>query len=360
MLEILQVAVGIIFVMLLFSLLASTVLEYISGFLSLRGKQLLAAIQNMIGDRTGNEFIEHPFFQQLTVGSKESAKLGKKLRKLPSYINPGTFSSVLLDVLEIDTIEEAQYRIDNLPNAGQRKLLTFLLKQSNGNLLEFKSKIENWFGEVMDRASGSYKRNTQRWLFTIGLGIALIFNADVISIYHNLSVNSTLREVVAGAAGNYVNNNPVPHAPNLDSANVQVARDEIKRLVAENIGALESPLGLGWESVDRNKMDGKWWMYKLMGWFTMALGISFGATFWFEILKKIINIRAAGPAPVNAPLTTTTVTQSTPAQAQTVISSGSVLTHAPPDSLLEAVQSRKTSSPKPRRRRKPKTDSPAG
>ena len=51
--------------MLLFSLLASTVMELIAGYLSLRGKQLVEAIKGMIGSETCDEFIEHPFFQQL-------------------------------------------------------------------------------------------------------------------------------------------------------------------------------------------------------------------------------------------------------------------------------------------------------
>lgn len=338
MLAMLQIVIGIVFVMLLFSLLASTVMEFVAGFLSLRGRQLVAAIQNMIGSETGRDFVNHPFFQQLSIGSKErTSRFGKKKVTLPSYINASTFSAVLLDVLELDSQQEVEAKINSMDNSPLKKVLLFLHKQSGGDALAFKLKMEDWFNEVMDRASGAYKRNSQRWLFVIGLFIACIFNADVIMIYHNLSVNATLREVVEKAATNFVNTQPPPATALAEYPNFDEARKKVGTLVNENIAALESPLGLGWSTVDWSKTDARWWLYKLVGWLTTALAISLGATFWFEILKKLINIRAAGPAPAAAPMTTTVVTQTTPAPAQTVVSAGSALTKPEPDSVFESA-----------------------
>ncbi len=348
MLAMLQVIIGLVFVMLLFSLLASTVLEYIAGFLSLRGKKLIRAIQSMVGSNFSQEFVHHPYFQQLSIGSRERVRVGKANETLPSYINSGTFSSILLDLLEIDTPEELQARIEAMEDGPLKKVVAFLYRQSGGNALIFKQKVEDWFNEVMDRASGNYKRSSQRWLFCIGLTIAIIFNADAIMIYHNLSMSSTLREVVTEAAGNYVNNNPAPQAPNLDSADMNVARAQIGKLINENIASLESPLGLGWTELNPAEMNTMWWLYRIIGWLTTALSISLGATFWFDILKKLINIRASGPAPGQAPLTTTTVTQTTPAPAQTVMSSGGVLAAPPADSVYE-----RSSQPVARGMRKP-------
>ncbi len=336
MLAMLQVIIGLVFVMLLFSLLASTILEYIAGFLSLRGKKLITAIQSMVGSNFSQEFIHHPYFQQLSIGSRERARVGSVNETLPSYINSATFSSILLDMLEIDTPEELEARIEAMEEGPLKKIVSFLYRQSGGNVLIFKQKVEDWFNEVMDRASGNYKRSSQRWLFCIGLTIAIIFNADAIKIYHNLSMSSTLRDVVTEAAGNYVDQNPEgPQAPNLDSANVDVAREQIGRLINENIASLESPLGLGWTELNPQEMNLMWWLYRIIGWLTTALSISLGATFWFDILKKLINIRASGPAPGQSPVTTTTVTQTTPAPAQTVLSSGNVLTAPPADSMFE-------------------------
>ena len=351
MLAMLQVVIGLVFVMLLFSLLASTILEFIAGFLSLRGKRLITAIQSMVGSRMSQEFVQHPFFRQLSIGSRERARVGKVQEILPSYINAGTFSSILLDLLEIDTTEQLEARIELMEEGPLKKLVRFLYRQAGGDVLQFKLKVENWFNEVMDRASGSYKRSSQRWLFCIGLAIALIFNADALKIYYNLSMSSTLREVVTEAASNYVNNNPAPQTPNLDSADVNVAREQIDRLVNDNIAVLASPLGLGWDTVTPEDMNGMWWLYRIVGWLTTALSISFGATFWFEILKKLINVRAAGPPPVTQPAATTTVTQTTSPSGQVVTSSSSVLTTPPADSMFESSRraARAPTTPKPRK-----------
>ncbi|MBK7936683.1 MAG: hypothetical protein IPJ82_06160 [Lewinellaceae bacterium] len=345
MLAILSTVIGIVFVMLLFSLLASSVMELVAGFLSLRGQQLVKAINGMVGQDTCAEFIKHPFFQQLAVGSRERTRLGGKKRALPSYISAGTFSSVLLDIMEIDSKTDVEAKINALPEGASKKLAQFLYKQSNGQILDLKMKVEHWYGEVMDRASGAYKRSAQRWLISIGLVLAIMFNADVITIYHNLSVNATLNNMVADAATTFVNTQPAPTAPNLDNPDMAAAQQKIGQLVNQNIGALASPLGLGWDSVDWSQVNGKWWLYKVIGWLTTALGISLGASFWFEALKKLVSIRASGPPQSTPAATTTTITQTTPAPTQTTLSASSALTQPEPDSAFESVK-RKPRAPK--------------
>lgn len=343
MLAMLQIVIGIVFVMLLFSLLASTVMELLAGYLSLRGRQLVRAIQGMVGSDVTSNFLNHPFFQQLAAGSRERTRFAGKKRALPSYITGSTFSAILLDIMEIDNRDDLKARIESLPEGASKKLAEFLYKQTNGDVIEFKKKLEEWFGEVMDRASGSYKRNAQRWLVGIGLALAIIFNADVIHIYHNLSVNSSLRDMVADAATVFVNTQPAPTAPNLDNPNMAEARQKIGQLVNDNIGAIASPLGLGWDSVDWSEANGKWWLYKIVGWLTTALGVSLGATFWFEALKKLVSLRAAGPAPT---ATTTTVTQTSAAPVQTTVTSGGALTQPEPEGVFESVKRSGAAPPK--------------
>ncbi|MBP6825626.1 MAG: hypothetical protein KA165_03605 [Saprospiraceae bacterium] len=345
MLAILATVIGIVFVMLLFSLLASSVMELLAGFLSLRGQQLVKAISGMVGQDTCAEFIKHPFFQQLAAGSRERTRIGGQKRALPSYVSAGTFSSVLLDIMEIDSDADVVEKINALPEGASKKLAQFLYKQSNGQLVDLKLKVENWYGEVMDRASGAYKRNSQRWLIGIGIVLAVVFNADVITIYHNLSINASLNNMVADAATTFVNTQPAPTAPNLDNPDMAAAQQKIGQLVNQNIGAIASPLGLGWDSVDWSQVNGKWWLYKVIGWLTTALGISLGASFWFEALKKLVSIRASGPPPAAAAATTTTITQTTPAPAQTMVSS-SMLTQPEPAAVLESYKPRIAEPPK--------------
>jgi hypothetical protein len=351
MLAMLQIVIGIVFVLLLFSLLASSLMELIAGWLSLRGRHLLKAIRAMLGDLMMTRFLQHPYFEQLALGSRErAAAAGSPVKAFPSYIETAAFSAILLDLIELDTDAEIQAKLDEQPEGPFKDMLVFLYRQSGEDYLAFRRKVEEWYGAVMDRASGAYKRHSQRWLLIIGLAVAVVFNADTINIYHSLSINSTLREAVAAAAENYINNNPTPPAPvNLDNPDVEQARQKIGQLVNENIAAFESPLGLGWDTLDWTQMDGKTWLYKIMGWLVTAVGISFGAAFWFELLKKLINIRNTGPAPAPTP------TQPAPVGFVPIVPSGGGALTTQPGDMLEGF---KRDAKPPAKKKSAKPDRP--
>jgi hypothetical protein len=346
----LTIVIGIVFVMLLFSLLATTIMEMIAGLFSLRGQHLLSAIQDMIGT-SKTKFMRHPYFEQLTIGSN----LKIKGRALPSYLSSWNFSAILTDILEMDGTESIADRIGALPAGRLRDILTFLYNQTGENLDAFKKKVEEWFNEVMDRASGAYKRKARTYLFLIGLVVALVFNVDVITIYHNLSVNTSLRDFVADQATTYVNTNPAPSAA--ATPDYAEAKAKIGVLINDNIEALSSPLGLGWEQVDQAELfDPKWWLYHLAGWLTTAFAVSLGASFWFDLLRRLVSMRSSGPPPASQTVGET-------AQAQPPVPTKSFLTTPGSDSPLESFRAtRKPIAPpkgekdeKPKNKPKPDT-----
>ncbi len=296
----LTIVIGIVFVILLFSLLATSIMELLAGVLALRGKHLLLAINNMIGDVT-QAFRAHPFFEQLSLADLKGSSTA-----LPSYINSGTFSSVLTDILNINFAEEIEPRLAMLPDGKMKDLLYFLYRQTSGDVTEFKRKIEEWYNEVMDRASGAYKRKTRAYLLGLGAALALAFNVDVLKVYHNLSMNATLREYVADMATDYVQNNEAPTAvADIQPVPYEMAKAKIGELVNNNINVIGEPLGLGWSM---EELDALWnnptlWWYKLIGWIVTAISISLGASFWFDLLKMLVNIRGSGPAAAPAPNT---------------------------------------------------------
>ncbi len=314
MLNLLSIVIGIVFVLLLFSLLATTVMEMLAGLLTLRGKNLINAIKSMLGENETVVFTSHQYYKQLG----EKANLFRFLRKStlpPSYIRPGTFTAILMDILQVNTTGQAQQAIANLPDGKLKELLAFLYRESYDDIAVFRQKVESWFTEVMERASEWYVSSIRIWLFWVGLTIAVSFNVDVINIYTNLSANATLREYMADAAEQFVQTAPEPVS--VDSAVVNpdfyAAKEQFSTLMNENIAAIRSPLGLGWDTVEWPAEDkGHWWLYKLIGWFTTALAVSLGAKFWFDLLKQLVNFRsgagaqtaAAAPAAPAAPLLT--------------------------------------------------------
>jgi hypothetical protein len=311
MLATLQIVIGIVFVMLLISLFASVILEFAAGILSLRGKHLSNAIKVMLGDSLYLEFVKHPYFQQLATGSTQKVKVDNEKTAFPSYIDANSFSSILVDTLKLDAPEGVDQRIAMMPPGTSQQMMVFLYNQSDSVPL-LQRRIESWYEQVMARASGAYKRDTQRWLFGLGLVLALLLNADALAIYHNLSINSSLREAMNAAASNFVAVKPAISSANSLTVPTAASNETYQRIndiVNSNIGAFEAPLGVGWSTFDPASIDGLGWLFKLGGWLMTALAVSFGASFWFELLKKIMNVRSTGsvpasPAPTPQPMPT--------------------------------------------------------
>ncbi|NJO86767.1 MAG: hypothetical protein HC821_01485 [Lewinella sp.] len=313
--QILSVVIGIVFVLLLLSLLATTIMELLASFFSLRGRNLLKALRNMLASSDDNElllteFRQNSLYRQLT------EQFGRRSRAdAPSYMSATNFQSILFDIiLKGDGVENLAQRIDQLPDADLRNVLKQLLRESGGQLDNFRLQVQNWYENVMDRAGGWYKRYTQKILIFMGLGIAVLFNADTLTIYERLSANPAELERIVAQAEAYVgarpNSNPsapstnyngpiVP--PSLPNGNSETqALDQLKSQITAAKTLIDqeiSPLGLGWTGQELNNLDVYTVITKLLGYLLTALAISLGAPFWFDLLRKFVNIRASGNKP---------------------------------------------------------------
>jgi hypothetical protein len=228
--------------------------------------------------------------------------------------------------------------INQIPDGKLKTALTTLLQQAEGSLESFKTAVEAWFNDSMDRVSGWYKRHTQ-WVQLI-LGVALTFalNLDSVSIVKALSEdNSGLLKTVAAKAEKFVEQtpsnayiggsqqpSPTP-APSPSDPSANPAGNSSNS--AETLGQLRAELGdlmlpIGWtsrppvgslKSADFrnwpglpwvNRDPGQWLVdckdvvyHHLVGWLLTVIAVSLGAPFWFDLLSKIISIRASGDPP---------------------------------------------------------------
>src|SRR6185295_6022217 len=187
----------------------------------------------------------------------------------------------------------------HIPNENLRKVLQSF---NAASMEELEGKAGDWFDTVMDRWSGQYKRHTQKFLFWMGLGIAVILNADAIAVFKYLSTDRIARNALVTQAIQYTQDHPD------STAMIKSAHDLLqKEIDGENAG-LHQTLGIGWywDSIVVqwekfgwvNWYDGFFWIvFKLIGWIICATAIMIGAPFWFDTLKKIIQIRNAGVKP---------------------------------------------------------------
>ena len=315
--QILEIVIGLVFVYLLLSLLASTINELIMRFIYSRGKNLKIAIQSMLDDDTSilsEVFFEHPFFKKFRK---------PKSTKFPSYISNKSFSKILLEVIQKDskektTLVKLNEKILALPESKIRDILVSFSNEANGNIEKFREEIENWFEEMMNRASGWYKRKVQIILLIIGLIISIIFNADTFTIARKLSEDPDERAKIVELALDYHdyltrNDNllssstlkeidTIPANTN-SSERIPELTGQIDSLINNQLSPIKGVLGMGWNETNwlPKKIDGKdkikYLLIKILGWLITAFAISLGAPFWFDILNKAVNFRSAGKPP---------------------------------------------------------------
>jgi hypothetical protein len=330
--NILDVAIGLVFIYCLYSLLASTIKEIIASLLSLRSKTLEAAIKRMLTDTpSGDAEKPNHLFEQF-FNNPLVKYMGKANGKKPSYIDPQNFSKTIVDIiasagsgvkglvaantlsaglnaLEARIGRPAQPNI-NVPQYESETitLLRSFLADANNDVAKFRAALEKWFNDTMDRTSGWYKRKVQLIIFIIGLALAAAFNASTFTIVGQLSKDPKAREQLAQMASSYVGNHrqdPSVTKTDLDSTTIQKMDSLVcyaDSLYRSDISKANQILATGWScSAKDNHMDWPNSLLNLLGWLVTALAISLGAPFWFDTLNKLVQFRGTGPKPQATP-----------------------------------------------------------
>ncbi|HZG51610.1 MAG TPA: hypothetical protein VEZ40_05675, partial [Pyrinomonadaceae bacterium] len=208
---VLEVAIGMIFIYLLLSLLASAINEYIEALLNNRGKNLRKGIELLLNDQgdkdAGHQDLATALYNH---GLVRGLFRGHDGRKLPSYIPSRTFALALWHMVSKDkpgeggaaTLPQIRSAIDKLHNRELREALDALIDDAQGNFDQAIKNVGDWFEAGMDRVSGRYKRNVQMILLAIGFIMAAALNADSINIGKALFQDDALRNAIVKQAEN--------------------------------------------------------------------------------------------------------------------------------------------------------------
>lgn len=321
----LDVGIGLIFVYLLMGLIASASQELVASWLKLRGTYLRDAIADLMGDGSKNA----PIFQKVYHHGLVTASIAQSL---PSYLPSRTFALTVLETLgdgsQAPLFSQVERSVASLPNGTTKESLRVLLQQAAGDVDALKTAIATWYDDAMDRLSGRYKRWCQNYAAIFGLVVAIVLNVDSLTIAQKLWSDENLRSNVAAAAQAYSNENAALPSPdmmcpkpatsttttapaaapaadaNAEGENslqaMQAARCRLDASVTQ-LFALELPIG--WTAERWNnlfRLHGGGFLLALLGWLMTAVATSLGAPFWFDMLKKALNLRGAGPKPARA------------------------------------------------------------
>ncbi len=266
-LQVLDIALGMMFVYLLLSLVCTAVTELIAGIFRLRAKTLVVGIGKLLHDsEVEKKFFEHPLIKSLEIKGRK-----------PSYIPAETFRLAVSNILAgegtLKSMTDVKAAVTRLPMDSElRKVMLILADEAGDSINALQENVETLFNNSMQRVSGWYKSKAQTITFFVALAVAFIANADTVQITRSLSNDPALRQALVAQAQEFAKRDSVP-AQNIESA-------------INGIQGLGIPLG--WKEAPQN------WLSKIIGIFLSTLAMTLGAPFWFDLLKKIVNIRSTG------------------------------------------------------------------
>lgn len=239
-----DVALGLIFIYLLYSLLASVIQELFARIFNSRARLLTKGLRRMLEEDDHSAdlgwfgqftffnwfyelgwslvyffepFRKNPFLKKF-YNSPSIRSLGKNsAASRPAYISPQIFSQTMVHLLRGSVPEHTGNDTQVMKAAlthnylqlppDTREHLQQLFEDAEHNVAAFRANMEGWFNETMTRTSGWYKKQTQAWLLCIGISIAALFNVDSIAIARIMmkdkNVRSQLVQLAASRAPDY-------------------------------------------------------------------------------------------------------------------------------------------------------------
>lgn len=161
--------------------------------------------------------------------------------------------------------------------------------------------IGAWYDEQMEAASGWYRKRSRVVGFLLALVVVIGFNVDAINIPRELWHNETAREAVVALAD----------SSGLGTAGCTTEEGEVDPACVEaNVERLiDTGLPLGWVGSgtcggecswfgerlahSAGASDGFWdGVLWLLGWALAAAALTMGASFWFDIFRRITGIKS--------------------------------------------------------------------
>lgn len=292
--EILELFIGLVFLYLSASLICSGIMELIAKLLKLRAKHLKEELAVLLKSKElVNVIYKNPLVKDISRGFITIKE--KNGTTAPANIPTHNFITALIDTLldikkdskEFSALEENIKKIDNA------EIKEILLKALNGartkagnweRWLEASvESISKWFDNSMEKLSLWYKKQSRIIIFVIGILVTLVLNLDSLMIVKSLYQNETLRSTVTMA----------------------VEKTDLSTLQPKNAAEIQKTLvqmgfPIGWDLEKPQNKDPRGYpvgqeaiIYKIIGLLLTLMAISMGATFWFDILRKLLSFRKA-------------------------------------------------------------------
>jgi len=273
--NVLEVVIGLTFCYASLALIVSTVQEALASVFRLRARTLLDGVKTMLNDPNFDS-LARAVYNHALVNPHDDGQASdeREIKFKPSYIEPKHFAIALIDSIQSVPGDYAQLGrdIDAIDVAPQvKRALKSIHQRAGGDMKVFLGSVEGWFDSAMERVSGSYKRRSLLVSLLLSLLLAILFNIDSIHLFRTLWQQPALAAQLR-----------MP-APVLDQQTINML----------------FTLPIGWQSFPP-AADAKF-LLTVAGWLLTASTALFGASFWFDLLQRVIQMRGTGNKPAETP-----------------------------------------------------------
>lgn len=205
--------------------------------------------------------------------------------------------------------------------AGIARALTNLSAGLDAAITPLRTKlgeVETWYDAVMQSFEERYTRGMKTWAIVISFLVVAYLNANVFSIYKNISANTVLRSQLVqmgdnlNKAKNQPPANPAPANPapaNADGTGNQ--SDQLIKEIKDDLDSIQNQMNsyksfgfdpLTWQKVSARLHPGYWFsaggggrftedLKTLGGWIVMTFLLSVGAPFWQDTLESLFGVK---------------------------------------------------------------------
>ncbi len=308
---IIEIAISMVGLYIIFSIVNSVLVEAYAQYVNKRGNHLKDSLDNFFQDpenesiNLANNLYEHKLIQAFM--EKGNVK--------PAWIDPKIFTQAFMELVFKNThTKDGEFNGEKKddPNiklpAGLEKTLQFIInKATDGKGVDMgkvQTEIEGLYESYMVRVSEWYKKKMKFLLAITGVVLAFTLNLDSINFFTALKNDGQLRREQVQFSKNLNNNRDVIIAKietmkdsltvsGLNPQEVERGLSEItKQLFEENDArALEdnfSELKIGIHQFHKGKTSTGDYIWGIFGVLLTGFALSFGSTFWFGLLKKLV------------------------------------------------------------------------
>lgn len=331
MLKTLDILIGLSTVMLLFSMAVTAITQFINQIVNNQGRFLKSGIANLLrqldpglteklASEISSALLKHPliadYYGRLgsVIQRQELTILLMQLANAPDSKAFGADAkAALIALLKKNGVENPEDLLSGIRDTAMQLETTHPelandVRQSMAILKDARTalvgKVNAWFDQTIDRVSQKFTHST-RWItLGVSLVVALSVQLDVIALVDRLSLDDSFRGAAAKSADSLANIESARQAQNTGTQNgsgtaattggtatqppaAAPASTEDAKNVYYTLLSREGLIVMPTDGQWREQLDAR----KIPGILLSVLLLSLGAPFWYNTLKKLLQLK---------------------------------------------------------------------